>query len=275
MSNFKRPEVILPESAHFSFTKICNILNLRPRYASLDSSFKVDCASVEKLVNKNTIAIISTAGTAELGIVDPIEKLSTLASKLKVCLHVDAAFGGLVIPFLNEAPLFDFGLEAVTSITVDPHKMGMAAIPAGGILFRDSKFLNYIKTETPYLTDSFQFTFVGTRTGASVASAWAVFQYLGIKGFKRTVKECMENTNFLANELRIAGFSLVADPSLNIVSFRSKLCTKRLSEKLRKSGWFVSFVPRYDCIRIVLMPHVKKHHLTDFLQELKRITTDL
>ena len=92
----------MPESAHFSFTKICNLLNLKPIYAGLDGSFRVDFSSVEKCVSKNTVAIVGTAGTAELGAVDPIEELSRIALEHNVWLHVDAAFGGLVIPFLKD-----------------------------------------------------------------------------------------------------------------------------------------------------------------------------
>ena len=140
MANINQPEVVLPKSAHFSFTKICNLLSLKPVYAGLDSSFRVDTSEVEKCINKNTVAIVGTAGTAELGAVDPIDKLSEIALRHNVYLHVDAAFGGLIIPFLpNPKPTFDFSLEGVKSITVDPHKMGMAAIPAGGILFKNAK----------------------------------------------------------------------------------------------------------------------------------------
>ena len=124
-----------------------------------------------------------------------------------IYLHVDAAFGGLVIPFLKDVkPNFDFNLEGVKSITVDPHKMGMAAIPAGGILFKDAKALDFIKTETPYLTDKVQYTFVGTRTGAAAASAWAVFKALGIEGFQKVVGNCMKNTKLLARGSRKARF---------------------------------------------------------------------
>ena len=223
MAQVSQPEVVLPESAHFSFTKICNLLNLKPVYAGLDSSFRADSSSVEKCVSKNTVAIVGTAGTAELGAVDPIEELSIVALKHNVWLHVDAAFGGLVIPFLkNPKYKFDFTLDAVKSMTVDPHKMGMAAIPAGGIIFRDSKDLDFIKTETPYLTDPYQYTFAGTRTGASAASAWAVFRSLGMDGFKKVVGKCMKTTQLLADGLSEAGFKLVVEPTLNIVAFRSE-----------------------------------------------------
>jgi len=276
MAQVSQPEVVLPESAHFSFTKICNLLNLKPIYAGLDSSFRVDFSSVEKCVSKNTVAIVGTAGTAELGAVDPIEELSHIALKHNVWLHVDAAFGGLVIPFLKNAKYkFDFTLDTVKSMTVDPHKMGMSAIPAGGIIFRDSKAQDFIKTETPYLTDQYQYTFVGTRTGASAASTWAVFRSLGMEGFKKVVSKCVKTTQLLADGLSETGFKLVVEPTLNIVAFRSGKGTKLLAEKLWESGWFVSYVPRYDCIRIVVMPHVKKQHAVAFLKDAIKYEKDI
>jgi tyrosine decarboxylase / aspartate 1-decarboxylase len=262
------PEVLLPESAHFSFTKICTLLNLKPVYATLDSKFRVDASTVDKLVNKNTVAIVGTAGTAEFGTIDPIEKLSEIALKHNVHLHVDAAFGGLVIPFLKETKLkFDFELEGVKSMTVDPHKMGLAAIPAGGILFRDPKMFENLKTQTPYLTENVQYTFVGTRTGASAASAWAVFQVLGVEGYQRIIEGCMKNTHLLSKMLTGAGFTLLVEPTLNIVAFKTQN-TKALTEKLWRIGWYVSYNPHYDCIRIVVMPHLKRKNILDFLNVL-------
>jgi tyrosine decarboxylase / aspartate 1-decarboxylase len=271
MAKVNQPEVILPESAHFSFTKICNLLNLKPVYAGIDRSFRVDPSDVEKCVSKNTVAIVGTAGTAELGVIDPIDKLSEVALRHSVCLHVDAAFGGFVIPFLTNVKLnFDFKIEGVKSITIDPHKMGMAAIPAGGILFKDAKALDFIKTETPYLTDKVQYTFVGTRTGAAAASAWAVFKELGMGGFQKIVGNCMKNTKLLVDGIEKAGFKLVVEPTLNLVAFRSEN-TKGLAEKLWARGWFVSYIPRYDCVRIVVMPHLKRRHAVAFLDDLFEI----
>jgi tyrosine decarboxylase/aspartate 1-decarboxylase len=271
MANVNQPEVVLPKSAHFSFTKICNLLSLKPVYAGLDSSFRVDTLEVKKCISKNTVAIVGTAGTAELGAVDHIEILSEIALRHNVYLHVDAAFGGLIIPFLpSPKPTFDFNLEGVKSITVDPHKMGMAAIPSGGILFKNAKALDFIKTETPYITDRVQYTFVGTRTGAAVASAWAVFKELGMEGFQKIVDICMKNTKLFAEGIEKAGFKLVVEPTLNLVAFRSGN-SKSLSERLWEKGWFISYVPQYDCIRIVVMPHVKSKHTDDFLRDLVKV----
>ncbi len=271
MANVKEPEVVLPRSAHFSFRKICDMLRIKPVYADLDDSFRVDPFSVEKCISAATVAIVGSAGTPELGVVDPIEKLSEIALNHKLFLHVDAAFGGLVIPFLsNVESRFDFSLEGVRSITVDPHKMGLATIPAGGILFRENKTLEFLKTETPYLTEDNQYTFVGTRTGASVAASWAVFNFLGQEGFKRIVDKCMKTTNYLAMELEDLGFKLVMKPALNIVAFRGEN-TKLLAEKLRSKGWLISYIPWLDCIRIVVMPHVRKKNATAFLKDLSEL----
>jgi tyrosine decarboxylase/aspartate 1-decarboxylase len=270
MTNVSNPEVVIPESAHFSFNKICNLLRIKPVQAGLDSSYTVDPSSVERCLSKNTIAVVGTAGTAELGTIDPIDKLSEIALEHRIYLHVDAAFGGLIIPFLESAPEFDFRLEGVKSITVDPHKMGMTTIPAGGILFRDSACLEHIKTQTPYLTEEVQYTFVGTRSGASVAATWAVFESLGREGFKNIVKHCIELTKLLSSGLESLDFKLVSRPKLNIVAFRSSN-SKLLAETLRQRGWFVSYVPRFDCIRIVVMPHLKDRHITAFLKDLSEI----
>ena len=235
--------------------------------------FRVNPSSVERCISKNTVAIVGTAGTAELGAVDPVVKLSEIAQAHGVWLHVDAAFGGLVIPFLDAANKnalkFDFELQGVNSVTVDPHKMGMATIPAGGILFRDPSLLKQIKTEAPYLSDPWQYTFVGTRSGASVASVWAAFETLGVKGYKRVVKRCMKLTKQLSEGVERLGFKLVTEPKLNMLAFHCA-DSKQLQEKLRGRGWFVSRVPRLNCIRIVVMPHLNPQHVEAFLSDLRQ-----
>ncbi len=233
---------------------------------------EVDPDSVEELINDNTVAIVGNAGSAELGTVDPIDKLSKIAIEHKIHLHVDAAFGGLVLPFLekigNSTPKFDFEIEGVKSITVDPHKMGMSTIPSGGILFRNAEEMACIKTETPYLTEQYQCTFVGTRPGASAAATWAVFEYLGNEGFKKTVKHCMKLTTILYEGLEEAKFEVLLRPTMNILAFRSQN-SKKLVEEMRKQGWHISYVPRLDCIRVVLMPHSTKQNILDFLKCLR------
>lgn len=273
-SGIGEPEIIIPESAHFSFNKIGKMLKIKIIRAKLDKDHRVIPDAVAQLVNKNTISIVGNAGSAELGVIDPIEQLSEISLSHNIPLHVDAALGGLVIPFLKKLgysmPNFDFKLAGVQSITVDPHKMGMSTIPAGSILFRDNNIVEKIKIETPYLTDSYQYTFLGTRLGASVAATWAVIESLGVEGFKKVVARCMELTIFLYEGLEVLGFEVLVRPTMNIVAFRSAN-TKMLLDKLLQNGWYISYVPRLDCIRLVIMPHTTKKHIVNFLNLLKKL----
>ena len=72
----------------------------------------------------------------------------------------------------------------------------MSTIPAGGILFSNSSYLDSIETDTPYLTKGRQFTFLGTRPASSAVATWAVFESLGREGFKEielySIKSKME-----------------------------------------------------------------------------------
>lgn len=274
------PEIVVPKSAHFSFKKASDMLNLKLIEADLDENYKLSVDSVEENLSENTIAIVGIAGTTELGMIDPIGDLSKIATRNNIYLHVDAAFGGFSIPFLNEMgyelPNFDFSLPGVSSITVDPHKMGLAPIPSGVILFKEKKYLDAIAVKSPYLTSKEQYTIVGTRLGAPAAATWAVMKHMGQKGYSELANECMINTNFLADALQKEEFELVTTPELNILGFNHpEIATDDLAQMLEDNGWMVSISSYPKAIRIVLMGHINHLHLIDFLATLRKIKSSL
>jgi tyrosine decarboxylase/aspartate 1-decarboxylase len=276
LSKVKHPEIIVPKSAHFSFKKAADMLCLNLKMADLDEEYRMDISSVEDLISNKTVAIVGVAGTTELGKIDPIEELSRICLEKDIYFHVDAAFGGYSIPFLKEAgyklPEFDFSLPGVSSMTIDPHKMGLAPIPTGGILFRECKYLEAIAVETPYLTEDLQSTVVGTRTGAATAATWALLKHLGREGYREIAKKCMEITSILAEGVQKAGFELITQPELNIVAFRSsKISVEEIARRLKEKGWAVSLSSYPRAIRIIVMPHLKLEHVEAFIEDLNRI----
>ena len=269
-------EIIIPASAHFSFKKAADMLNLNIVEAGLDDNYKIDVDSVKSLISDKTVAIVAIAGTTELGLIDPIEEISKIAFENNIYFHVDAAFGGFSIPFLRDLgydlPVFDFSLPGVCSITVDPHKMGLAPIPAGGILFREEEYLEVMAVDSPYLTVKTQSTIVGTRLGASSAATYAVKKYYKKEGYSKLANEMMENTHFLKEGLKELGYDVVCEPELNIVAFNHPdVETNLIAKKLEKLGWKVSVAKCPVAIRIVLMNHIKKNHLKELLEDLKEI----
>ena len=269
-------EIIIPDSAHFSFKKAADMLNLKIVEVSIDDNYKIDVESLKSVISDKTVAIVAIAGTTELGLIDPIEEISEIAFENNIYFHVDAAFGGFSIPFLREAgydlPVFDFSLPGVCSITVDPHKMGLAPIPAGGIIFRCEEYLEVMAVDSPYLTVKTQSTIVGTRLGASSAATYAIMKYFGKEGYSKLAQEVMENTKYLASNLKKLGYEIVCEPELNIVAFNHPdIETNDLAEKLEEKGWKVSVAKCPVAIRVVLMNHIKLNHIKELLEDLKEI----
>ena len=269
-------EIIIPESAHFSFKKAADMLNLKIVEAKIDENYKIDVDELRKVISEKTVAIVAIAGTTELGLIDPIEEISKIAFQNNIYFHVDAAFGGFSIPFLKEKgydlPVFDFSLEGVCSITVDPHKMGLAPIPAGGIIFRKEEYLDVMAVDSPYLTVKTQSTIVGTRLGASSAATYAIMKYFGKKGYSELAENLMKNTEFLYDGLIDMGYDVVCKPELNIVAFNHPdMETNALAQKLEKLGWKVSVAKCPSAIRVVLMNHIKINHIKELLEDLKEI----
>lgn len=269
-------EIIISEAAHFSFKKAADMLNLRIVEAKLDDDYKMDVESLKDSISDKTVAIVAIAGTTELGLIDPIDEISKIAHENNIYFHVDAAFGGFSIPFLKEIgfdlPVFDFSLEGVCSITVDPHKMGLAPIPAGGIIFRKEEYLQVMAVDSPYLTVKTQSTIVGTRLGAASAATYAILKYFGKQGYAKMAKEMMDNTRYLKEGLEDIGYELVREPELNLLAFNHpKIEAHELAEKLDELGWKVSVAKCPVAIRIVLMNHIKKSHLKELLEDLKEI----
>ncbi|MDR2829913.1 MAG: tyrosine decarboxylase MfnA [Methanobrevibacter sp.] len=276
-NQFIKPfEVIIPKSAHFSFKKASDMLGFKLVEIDLDDEYKMDIEYVKENINKNTIAIVGVAGTTELGMIDPIEELSQISIDKNIYFHVDAAFGGFSIPFLNDIgynlPNFDFSNDGVSSITIDPHKMGLTAIPAGCIIYRKKDYLDLISVDSPYLTSKKQSTIVGTRSGAASAATWAMLKYMGKKGYRELANSCMINTNFLADALFKEGFNLVTKPQLNIVGFNHpKIEIDDLIKAIEYKSWKVSTTTYPKAVRIVIMPHIKHTHIMEFIKDLKEV----
>jgi tyrosine decarboxylase/aspartate 1-decarboxylase len=274
-------EVVVPASAHCSFDKAADLLGIKIVKAKLNDCFQVDVAAVKKAMSPRTIAIVGVAGTTGLGVVDPIDELAELASEQKLYVHVDAAFGGFVLPFLKDlgfkVPDFDFTVPEVCSITIDPHKMGLAPIPAGGIIFRNENLRQTVSWDISYLSggETEQATLVGTRSGASAIAVWTAMKHLGREGYRRIVKNCMHLTLMLAEEIpKIRDLTIVTPPTMNVVGLKSETFDiGRIAQELRRRKWAVSLFPHH--IRIVIMPHVHQEHVGKFLEDLKQVIREL
>ncbi len=247
-----RDRIVVPESAHFSFDKAARLLRMDVERVPT-VAHRADPEAMAAAADGAAL-LVGVAGTTELGLVDPIQDLATIATDAGIPMHVDAAFGGYVLPFIDGPP-FDLSVPGVTSIGVDPHKMGMAPIPGGALIISDADRWDDIAVETGYVSTDTQSTLMGTRPGAAVAAAWAVHRALGSDGYRANAARCLATARRLADGIQRAGYTLVSEPELNVVTFHAD-DPPALATRLAGDGFRLNVVPRLSALRIVVNPHV-------------------
>jgi len=263
-----KKEIILPESAHFSFQKIASLMDMKLVSVPLNKHYYADITKIKDKINENTAAILGIAGSTELGTIDPIPELSEICLDENLFFHVDAAFGGFIIPFLKDlnfdVPDFDFRSKGVSTISIDAHKMGYSAIPLGAIIIRDKKWLDEISVESHCISGRKQAGILGTRSGGPVAAAYAVARYLGRDGYRKVAENCMNITRYTEKKIMEMGLTLVTKPTMNVLGIQVKNVPKFV-KKLSEYGWKVNEIDRLSCIRIVIMPQITKKIIDEFI----------
>ncbi|MFW5974248.1 MAG: tyrosine decarboxylase MfnA [Natrialbaceae archaeon] len=261
LADVDRPNVVLPESSHFSFRKAADVLGVELRVVPTDADHRADLGAVESAIDEETALVVGVAGSTEYGRVDPIPELGALARSVDALFHVDAAWGGFVLPFTDYE--WNFAHAPVDTMAIDPHKMGQAAVPAGGLLARDETLLDELAVDTPYLESTSQATLTGTRSGAGVASAVAAMEELWPEGYQAQYVRAQNNAEWLATALQARGFEVIR-PTLPLVAADVPIST---FDALRARGWRISRTAAGE-MRIVCMPHVTRRMLTAFVADL-------
>ncbi|WP_435076917.1 tyrosine decarboxylase MfnA [Halococcus sp. AFM35] len=258
------PNVVAPESAHFSFHKAAGVLGLELRTAPLDDDLRANVTAMAELADADTVAVVGVAGSTEYGRVDPIPAIATLAEEAGALCHVDAAWGGFHLPFTDHE--WNFAHAPIDTMTIDPHKLGRAVVPAGGLLARKGELLDALAVETPYLESRSQATLTGTRSGAGVASARVALDALWPDGYREQAARGQANADWLATELEARDYSVV-DPELPLVAVD---VPGGEFDALRGRGWRISRTGTNE-LRVVCMPHVTREVLESFLDDLDRV----
>jgi glutamate decarboxylase len=196
------------------------------------------------------VAILGTTFTGEL---EPIGEICTALDKLAadggldIPVHVDAASGGFVVPFLHPELVWDFRLPRVVSINVSGHKYGLTYPGIGFVVWRSPEYLpedlvfrvNYLGGDMPTFTLNF------SRPGNQVVGQYYNFLRLGRAGYAQVMQCLSQTARWLGDQLRDSEhFEIITDGSaIPVVSFRlagSPGYTEfDVSHALRAYGWQV------------------------------------
>ncbi|NHJ32755.1 MAG: tyrosine decarboxylase MfnA [Asgard group archaeon] len=273
----EKGKIIFPESAHVSFEKAADLLNLESEWISLNENFQVDIDAVMEAIDYRTVGIVGIAGATGTGVCDDIKALSDLAEDKNLYLHVDAAHGGTIYPYLKkldiQVPIYGFENPGVKSITIDTHKILGSLIPGGSIIFRSEEISKTIVKSITYLSDSStkQLTVTGTRPGTSVIASWVLLKKLGESYILERVRESIKTTEYLVQRLKEhPKIELAFEPKLNIIGFTcEQIANEELVKELEQKGWHLSIYSKW--VRIVVMPHITKEVIDNFISDLNSV----
>lgn len=242
--------LIISELTHHSLIKAANLLNIDHFVLPVGKNYGLEIDTIKNTVDKlhskgyDGFIFCFTAGYYSSGSCDDIEEISKnidpifANKKLNYYVHVDACFGGFVYPFTNPNFAFDFRSTMVSSISIDPHKMGLMPYSCGAFLCRKGS-LDAIETKNEHakLLDQ---TLIGSRSGAIAAALWAIINTLGYSGYKKILESCLANRAYFIKNLQALdpNATIIAYPGVNnfAVHFthtKDGLLPKTIEEKYR------------------------------------------
>ena len=256
--------IVLPRSAHPAFDKAAAIAEVEVRRTPL-VELRADPQAIGAAADEATIMIVGSAPCFPFGLIDPIEALADLATARGLWLHVDACVGGYIAPFVRmngvELPEFDFALPGVSSMSADLHKYGYCAKGASTVFFRSAALQAFMTFDFDVWPSGRMVTptLSGTRPGGAIAAAWAVMNFLGVRGYRDKQRLVVQTRERLEAGVAALGFGVLGAPQLGILAFaHEKVSSLAIWAKLRERGWVTSLSTAPQALHLMLSPvHAK------------------
>jgi glutamate decarboxylase len=253
-----RPNLVMGANAHVCWDKFCAYWGVEARKLPLaEDAHHVDAGRIAASSDTGTIGVVSILGSTYDGSYEPVAEVAAAldalaeASGIDVPIHVDAASGGMVAPFLDPDLVWDFRIPRVVSINTSGHKYGLALPTIGWILWRDASVLapemrfsvRYLGGELETLGMSF------SRPASLVALQYYLFLRLGREGYRNVHQRSRDVARYLSDRLReLDAFDTITDGSyLPVVAVAMKAGSDTtvydIERQLRLRGWRVPAYP--------------------------------
>jgi glutamate decarboxylase len=292
----EKPNLVMGINVQVCWEKFCRYWDVEPRYVPMEGARRhLTGAEAVRLCDENTIGVIAILGSTFDGSYEPVKEISEALDGLErergldVPIHVDAASGGFVAPFIQPDLEWDFCLPRVQSINASGHKYGLVYPGVGWALWRDADALpenlvfrvNYLGGDMPTFALNF------SRPGSQVIAQYYSFLRLGFEGYRAVQQGCQDVARWLSGGIAELGpFDLLTDGSeLPVFAFKlrddvTNYTVFDVSRALREHGWQV---PAYTLpanlqdvavLRIVVRNGFSADLAEIFLGHLERVVRD-
>ncbi|GFP99066.1 glutamate decarboxylase [Phtheirospermum japonicum] len=231
---YDKPNIVTGANVQVCWEKFARYFEVDLKEVKLNEGYYVmDPAKAVEMVDENTICVAAILGSTLTGEFEDVKLLNELLMKKNketgwdTPIHVDAASGGFIAPFLWPELEWDFRLPLVKSINVSGHKYGLVYAGVGWAVWRRSYQI---------IAQYYQFIRLGCIIKVVIGSA---------KGYKNIMENCMENAKLLKEGISKTGrFEILSkDIGVPLVAFSLKDSSKytvfQIAESLRRFGWII------------------------------------
>ena len=255
---YDKPNLVMSTAYPVVWEKFCQLWQIEMRTVPITrehTTLNIDEAI--RMCDENTICVVPIAGVTWTGMNDDIEALDKALDKYNaktgydIPIHVDAASGGFILPFINPRKKWDFRLKWVLSISTSGHKYGLVYPGLGWVVWKDKKYLpdqmsfsvNYLGANISQVGLNF------SRPAAQILAQYYNFIHLGEDGYKDIHSNSMNIAQYCHDEIgKIPYFKNYSDTLENPLFIWSlnpefektaKWTLFDLQDKLMQSGWMV------------------------------------
>jgi aromatic-L-amino-acid/L-tryptophan decarboxylase len=234
----QRSTIYCTAHAHACFDRSFYVLGFKPnqiRRVPTDEAFRMDVGRLSEMVRRDRRAgkrpflVIASAGTTNVGAIDPLEDIAAIALRESLWFHVDAAYGGFAAMTKRGAKLLQ-GIEQADSVVLDPHKWLYCPFEAGCVIVRDHSQLKETFHILPeYMRDTVRkdseinFCDYGLQLtrGFRALKVWMSLKTFGAERIRRVIDQCMDLAGYGAEHFAESpNLQIVTRPSLGIFTFR-------------------------------------------------------
>lgn len=236
-ADIPRSVIYLSKQTHHSVDKAIRVAGLgecQIRYIDLDDRYKMRVDDLSsKIANDkegglNPFLVVASAGTTDVGAIDPLVEIAAIAKEHNLWYHIDAAYGGFFI-LTDEGKQKLRGLELGDSVVIDPHKGLFLPYGLGVVLVKNVEDLKRsFSFEANYMQDAF--SGVDELSPAELSPEltkhfrglrlWLPLKLHGVAPFRACLEEKLGLAKYFHEEVQKLGFESDVEPELSVVTYR-------------------------------------------------------
>ncbi|CAG8975509.1 hypothetical protein HYALB_00012285 [Hymenoscyphus albidus] len=286
---YDNPNIVMSSAVQVCWEKAARYFEVEEKYVyCTPERFVIDPVETVELVDENTIGICVILGTTYTGEYEDVKAVNDLLLERNIdtVIHVDAASGGFVAPFVVPELEWDFRLEKVVSINTSGHKYGLVYPGVGWVIWRAPEYLpKELVFNINYLgADQSSFTLNFSKGASQVIGQYYQLIRLGKKGYRSIMTNLTRTADYLSSSLSQLGFIIMSETQgkgLPLVAFRLDPTKKKhydefaLAHQLRSRSWVVpayTMAPHTEnlkMLRVVVREDFSKSRCDQLLEDIK------